>query len=74
MFGFWFAITGLFFGTLCSYFAKKKNRNREEWFTIGVIFSVVGFFLIALLPKISENPHKDSFAGVSEEMKISFTQ
>lgn len=50
MFGLWFSIVGLIFGTLCSFAAKEKNRIQKEWFILGFIFSILGFILLHLLP------------------------
>lgn len=50
MFGLWFSIVGLLFGTLCSLKAKEKNRVQKDWFTLGFVFSVFAFVIIYLLP------------------------
>ncbi len=46
MFGLWFSIAGLIFGTLCSLKAKEKNRVQKDWFILGFVFS---FFALAFL-------------------------
>lgn len=41
MFGLWFSIVGLIFGSLCSFLAREKNRTQHDWFILGFIFSVI---------------------------------
>ena len=49
MFGFWFAIYGLFFGTLCSLKAKEKNRFTKNWFLLGFIFGIFAYLVLISL-------------------------
>ena len=46
MFGFWFAIYGLFFGTLCTLKAKEKNRFTKNWFLFGFIFGIFAYLVL----------------------------
>jgi uncharacterized membrane protein len=55
MLGLWLAISGLFFGTLCSYIAKRYDRFPKNWFLVGFITGPLGLLMIILLPKLSEN-------------------
>jgi len=54
MFGLWYAVIGLVFGSLCSFKAKGKNRTQKEWFILGFIFSILGYMLLHLLPNKKE--------------------
>lgn len=54
MFGLWLAISGLFFGTICSYFAKKYDRFPKNWFLVGFISGPLGLLIIVLLQKLNE--------------------
>ncbi len=55
MVGFWFAIVGFLFGSLCSLTANRKNRNREDWFILGFVLSFVALAVLLWLPDYSEN-------------------
>jgi hypothetical protein len=41
----------IFFGFLCSYIAKKKARNPNLWFWLGILLGVLGVLLVTFLPK-----------------------
>lgn len=47
----------VFFGFLCSYLARKKGRNPQLWFWLGLFLGLVGVAAIALLPKREAKPH-----------------
>lgn len=53
MFGFWFSIYGLFFGTLCSLKAKEKNRFTKNWFLFGFIFGIFAYLVLVNLPVLN---------------------
>lgn len=55
MLGLWLAISGLFFGTICSYIAKKHDRFPKNWFLVGFITGPLGLLMIILLPKLNED-------------------
>jgi hypothetical protein len=55
MFGLWFSIYGLTFGTICSVLAKSKNRNPINWYTIGIFFGIIGLIALAVFPKLERN-------------------
>ncbi len=55
MFGFWFSITGLFFGFICSMQAKKKNRMRGDWFILGFLFTFLALVIINSLHSLKNN-------------------
>ncbi|MDQ7816317.1 MAG: hypothetical protein RDU14_04780 [Melioribacteraceae bacterium] len=55
MLGLWLALSGLFFGTLCSYIAKKYDRFPKNWFLVGFISGPLGLLLIILLSKLNED-------------------
>ena len=63
MFGLWFSIIGLIFGTLCSYMAKEKNRAHKEWFTFGFIFSVIALVIIYLFPSVNQESVDTDFSN-----------
>lgn len=44
----------LFMGLICSIIANNKNRNVYAWFVLGVLFSVIAVFVVALLPKLED--------------------
>ena len=50
MFGLWFSICGLLFGSLCSVKAKEKNRHTKNWFLLGFIFGVLAYAVLSILP------------------------
>ena len=61
MFGFWFSIYGLLFGSLCSTKAKEKNRHTKNWFLLGFIFGVFAYAVLTLLPDEFENENQVRF-------------
>jgi hypothetical protein len=48
-----FATTGLILGSLCSFIASTKNRNRKNWFLIGFVFSFIAPLVLFLLPSLN---------------------
>jgi hypothetical protein len=54
MFGFWFSIYGLFFGSTCSVKAKGKNRFTKNWFTLGFVFGIFAYIVLISLPGENE--------------------
>jgi len=70
MFGLWFSIIGLIFGSLCSFLAKDKNRAQKEWFTLGFIFSVFALVLIYLLSDV-ENENTSGSHRISDTDNLS---
>ncbi|MCI0382833.1 MAG: DUF4339 domain-containing protein [Chlamydiae bacterium] len=38
------------FGFIASHFAKKRGRNGQIWFVIGLLFGIVGICVLFLLP------------------------
>ena len=61
MFGFWFAVYGMFFGTLCSLKAKGKNRHPKNWFTLGFILGAFAYLVLILLPSENETTNEVSY-------------
>ena len=57
MFGLWFSVIGLIFGTLCSFIARRKDRAQKEWFILGFIFSALSLFLLLILPDIKDDSY-----------------
>lgn len=51
MFGFYYAIAGLIFGTLCSIKAKGKQRCNTAWFTLGFALNIFAYILISIVPE-----------------------
>lgn len=49
MFGLYYAILGLFSGTICSLIANKKSLSQKDWFTIGQILPGVSILLLLLI-------------------------
>ena len=56
MFGLWFSLIGLLFGTLCSIKAKEKNRFQHDWFILGFIFSLIAIVVLNFLSAKSNEP------------------
>jgi hypothetical protein len=54
MIGLWLAISGLIFGALCSYSAKKQERFTKNWFLIGFILGPIGLLIINILPRLRD--------------------
>ena len=54
MFGLWFAIYGILFGTLCSVKASAKNRNTKNWFVLGFVFGIFAFVFLMILSKVND--------------------
>jgi hypothetical protein len=48
-----FASTGLILGSLCSFIASTKNRNRKNWFLIGFTFPIIAPIVLLLLPSLN---------------------
>ncbi len=71
MFGLWFSIAGLIFGTLCSLKAKEKNKAQEDWFTLGFIFSFLALGVLHFLPSVGGEPKKEGFKLENREEDIS---
>jgi hypothetical protein len=55
MFGLWFSIIGLFFGTLCSLKAKELSRSQKDWFTLGFIFSFLALVVLLIFSYYNKN-------------------
>lgn len=53
MLGLWLAISGLFFGTICSNIARKYGRFPKNWFLFGFITGPLGLLIIIFLPKLN---------------------
>lgn len=73
MFGLWFSIAGLIFGTLCSLKAKEKNRVQKDWFTLGFIFSIIALGIIYLLPGVDVEPVDTGFSNADDDISLSVT-
>lgn len=73
MFGLWYSIAGLFFGTLCSLKAKEKNRAQKDWFTLGFIFSVIALGILYLLPSLGVEPVDAGFSNAEDDLTLSVT-
>lgn len=73
MFGLWFSIAGLIFGTLCSLKAKEKNRVQKDWFTLGFIFSIIALGIIYLLPGVDVEPVDTDFSNADDDISLSVT-
>lgn len=71
MFGLWFSIVGLIFGTLCSFTAKAKNRVQEDWFTLGFIFSFLALGILYILPEKTDSQKEEKFEIGTREQNIS---
>lgn len=54
MIGLWLAISGLIFGSLCSYAAKKQERFTKNWFLIGFVSGPIGLLVLNILPRLNE--------------------
>lgn len=54
MFGLWFAIYGMLFGSLCSIKASVKNRNTKNWFVLGFVFGIFAFVFLMTLSKVND--------------------
>jgi hypothetical protein len=39
-------------GWACSSIAKSKNRNKELWSVLGVLFGIIALAVIFLLPQL----------------------
>lgn len=66
MFGLWFSIIGLIFGTLCSFKARKKDRAQKEWFALGFIFSIFAFGILYLLPSVGVETVDTDFSNAND--------
>jgi len=55
MFGFWFSIAGLFFGTVCSLMAKEKGRDQKNWFILGFTGSIFSYILLSNLSSLTSS-------------------
>jgi hypothetical protein len=73
MFGLWFSIAGLIFGTLCSLKAKEKNRVQKDWFTLGFIFSLIALGILYLLPSVDVEPVDTGFSNADDDISLSVT-
>lgn len=59
----------IFFGFLCSYIARKKARNPNLWFWLGILLGIVGVLLIAFLPKqVIRRRRRNSKVVVEEQL------
>jgi len=56
MFGFYFAATGLLFGTLCSLKAKNRLSFNEEWFIVGFILNLPGYLILLSILRKKKEP------------------
>jgi hypothetical protein len=54
MFGLYYSILGLLFGTACSYIARDKNRNQKNWFWLGFVFQIIPVIILWLIPIMSD--------------------
>ena len=59
----------IFFGFLCSYIAKRKARNPNLWFWLGILLGIVGVILILCLPKFPMKKQKPASKPKREEPK-----
>lgn len=73
MFGLWFSIAGLIFGTLCSLKAKEKNRAQKDWFTLGFVFSIIALGILHLLPSVGVEPVDTDFPNADDDISLSVT-
>lgn len=73
MFGLWFSIAGLIFGTLCSLKAKEKNRAQKDWFTLGFIFSIIALGILHLLPSVGVESGDTCFSNADDDVSLSVT-
>jgi hypothetical protein len=48
MFGFYYALIGLFFGVLCSIKAKEMGISNSEWFTFGFAFNIPAYLILRI--------------------------
>ncbi len=46
MFGLYYAIIGLFSGTICSLIAKRKSLSQKDWFTLGQILPCISILFL----------------------------
>ncbi len=73
MFGLWFSIVGLIFGTLCSFKAKEKNRCQKDWFTLGFIFSIAALGILYLLPDGGAEHTDTDYSNAEDDITLSVT-
>ncbi len=73
MFGLWYSIAGLIFGTLCSLKAKEKNRVQKDWFTLGFIFSIIALGILYILPSVDVEPVDIGFSNADDDISLSVT-
>jgi len=59
MFGLWFSLIGLLFGTLCSFIAREKNRHCQNWFLAGFVFSFAAILFLLILPAVKPEKQED---------------
>lgn len=64
MFGFYYTILGLIFGTLCSIEAKKRKISNTEWFTLGFAFNIAAFAAL-LIYSFYALKHKNNNENIS---------
>ena len=39
------------FGFFCSFIAKEKRRDKDKWFLLGSVFSIVALLALIAVPK-----------------------
>lgn len=71
MFGLWYSVIGLAFGSICSLKAKEKNRAQKEWFTLGFIFSILALGILYLLPSVDVESIDADFSNADNEISLS---
>lgn len=47
-------VQGILIGALCSYVAGQKNRSKENWFFLGLLFSLLALIALAAIPPLSK--------------------
>jgi len=71
MFGLWYSLIGLVFGSICSYYARQKDRAQKDWFTLGFVFSFIAFGVILLLPPTKKEEDDVKPTNVFDDYRFS---
>ena len=60
-------LSSIIMGFLGSYVASEKNRSGTEGFLLGLLFSIIGVIIVALLPTKEKKKDKPKEVVISEE-------
>ena len=59
-------------GLLCSWVAKQKNRNSDNWFFLGAILGVLALIALAAVPALEKIEYSVEDLSELENQKLNY--